>query len=117
MMLDYRNSYFHASNYTVYQHREEPMTAVIWWEFSLRQNILPASYLGLFTGQVQRILKDDVITKYQWPSSVWNAWYWVRITAGLGVFNSNQMVETFIQRHASRRKRKLRELSSLILVI
>ena len=85
------------------------MTAAIWWEFEVGQNELPAEYSGLFSGQVQRLLKDDDITKYQWLSSVCNTWDHIRIKSGLGGWERNQMAETFIQRHKMRRKRKLEE--------
>ena len=81
---DHRNSYAHASNGAIHWHEEEAMTAVIRWEFSVGQNRLPASYSGLFTGQVQRLLKDDDINKSQWLCYVCNTRYRVMIKADLG---------------------------------
>ena len=37
-MWYHRNSYAHASNGTIHQHKEEAMTATIMWEFELFQN-------------------------------------------------------------------------------
>ena len=62
-MWDYRNSYVHASNGTIHQNEEEATTTAIQWEFAVGKNELPAAYSGLFTGQVQCLFKDDVITK------------------------------------------------------
>ena len=59
----------------------------------------------LFIGQVKRILKYDGITKAQWIISVWNSRNRVRITAGLGSWDHNQMAGTFIQRHKKRREK------------
>ena len=72
------------------------MTAAIRWEFSVGQNVLPVAYSGLFTGQVQRLLKDDSITKAQCILSVWNARDWVRIKSGLGDCENNKTTENFI---------------------
>ena len=60
------------------------MTATIRWEFTVGQNGLPTTYSGLLTGKVQRLLKDDGITKYQWLRSIWNTHDRVQITASLG---------------------------------
>ena len=76
------------------------MTAVIQWEFSVVQNGLPVAYLVLLTGQIQRLLKDDSIAKSQWIRSVWNARGCVRITAGLGGWERNQIIQvTFKKVH------------------
>ena len=72
VIWDHRNSYVHASNGTIHQYKEEDMTMVIRWGFAVGQNGLPATYSELFTGQVQRLLKDDGITKYQCLCSIWN---------------------------------------------
>ena len=106
-MWDHINSYIHASNGTVHQHKEEAMTAAIWREFSVGQNILPVAYSGLFTGKFQRLLKDDGITKSQWIRSVCNAQDQVMITSGLVGCECNKMIVTFILRHKRRKKRKL----------
>ena len=84
------------------------MTAVICWEFSVGQNGLPAAYPEFFTGQFQRLLKDDGITKSQWLISIWNAQYHIRITSGLGGWERNQMPVNFIQRHKKRREKNWR---------
>ena len=83
-MWDHMNSYIHASNGTIHQHKEEDMTAAIQWEFAVGQNGLPLAYSGLFTGQVQCLLEYDRIIKALWISSVWNDKYRVRTTSGLG---------------------------------
>ena len=83
-MWDHINSYIHASNGTIHQHKEEDMTAAIQWEFAVGQNGLPLTYSGLFPGQVQCLLEYDEIIKALWISSIWNDKYRVRITAGLG---------------------------------
>ena len=108
-MCDHRNSYIHASNGTIHQHEEEDMTAVMRWGFAVGQNELPAAYSGLFTGQVQRLLKYDRITKAQWLISIWNTRDGVKISAGLGGWESNKMAATFIQSHKKRRKRNLED--------
>ena len=83
-MWDHRNIYIHVSNGTIHKHKEEAMYVMIQWEFSVGQNILFVASSILFTGKVQRLLKDDSITKSQWLISIWNARYHVRMTAGLG---------------------------------
>ena len=67
------------------------MTATIRWEFTVGQNGLPTTYSGLLTGKVQRLLKDDGITKSQWINSVWNTRYRVRTTEGAGGWERNKM--------------------------
>ena len=43
---EHRNSYVHASNGTIHQHKEEAITAELWREFVLGQNGLPVAYSG-----------------------------------------------------------------------
>ena len=97
-MWDHINSYVHVSNGTIHQTEEEATTTATRWEFVLCKNGLPAAYSGLFTGQLQHILKDERITKSQWLRFVYNSRYWVRITEGLGCLEHNQMSASFIQR-------------------
>ena len=87
----HRNSYAHESNRTIYQHKEEAITAVIWWEFAVGQNWLPATYSSLFTGKVQHIFNDDRITKSQLLIEIWNSRDRVRIKEGLGGWERNQI--------------------------
>ena len=116
IMWEHSNRYIYESNGTIHHQKEEAMTSAIQWEVSVGQNILPAPYSSLLTGQVQRVLKYYRLTKTQFLSSVSYAWYQVRITEVLGGWESNQMAETFIQKHRRRRKLKLEELSSLLLM-
>ena len=97
----YKNSYVHASNGTIHQNKEEDITSTV------GKNGLSAEYSGLFTGKVQRLLKDDGINKYQFLNSVRNAWDRVKVTAGLGGWECNQIAATFIQIHKMRRIQKL----------
>ena len=85
------------------------MTATIRWEFALGKNGLPEVYSGFFTGQVQRLLKDDSIAKDKWLRYIWNAQDRVSVIEGLGAWERNQMAATFIQIYKRRRKCKLGE--------
>ena len=74
------------------------MTAEIEWEFAVGKNGLPAAYSGLFTGKIQRLLKNNGNTKARCIIYVWKKRYQVRITEGLGCLEHNQMAASFIQR-------------------
>ena len=82
------------------------MTEAIRLEIEVGQNVLPAAYSGFFTGQVQRLLNDDGITKAQCISYVLNTRDWVRIKLDLGEWECNKMELEFIQINKRRRKRK-----------
>ena len=84
IMCNHRNIYVQESNRTIHQHKEEAINATRWWEFAVGQSGLPAAYSGLFTGKIQRLLKDDGTTKSQWIRYIWNVRDLVRIRSGLG---------------------------------
>ena len=79
------------------------MSVAIWCEFIVGKKGLPSVYSGLFMVQVQRLLNNDIITKAQWISSVWNAQDRIRTKAGLEVWEQNTMTANFIQSHKKER--------------
>ena len=94
----------HKDSSTMHQHEVNAMDKAIRREFAVGRDGLPLSFSGFFSGNVERVLKLDDISKSQWLNSIWLARDHIRKDQGLDAWPRELVAATFIQRAAQRNK-------------